>query len=99
MPQIEKFGYASATTTVTSTLGSSSRARSAALMPASLPPMTTRCIARSPISSGVGRAVSERTSVRDDDVVGRHAGVGIKQNNEASAYRSATKLSENERRR
>ena len=33
MPQIEKFGYASASTTVTSALGSSSRARSAALMP------------------------------------------------------------------
>ena len=45
MPQIEKFGYASATTTVTSAVGSSSRTRSAAEIPASLPPMTTSRIA------------------------------------------------------
>src|SRR5215469_12881474 len=43
MPQMEKFGYASARTTVTSADGSSSRARSAALIPASLPPIMTRC--------------------------------------------------------
>src|SRR5215831_19590345 len=44
MPQMEKFGKASATTTVTSAPGSSSRARSAALIPASLPPIITRCM-------------------------------------------------------
>jgi len=36
MPQMEKLGWASATTTVNWAVGSSSRARSAALMPASL---------------------------------------------------------------
>ena len=41
MPQMEKFGYASATTTLTSTVGSSSRTRRAALIPASLPPIAT----------------------------------------------------------
>jgi hypothetical protein len=44
MPQMEKFGYASAATTVTSAPGSTSRARSAALIPASLPPMATMCM-------------------------------------------------------
>jgi hypothetical protein len=44
MPQIEKFGYASATTTVTSASGEISRARSAALIPASLPPTATMCM-------------------------------------------------------
>src|ERR1700733_10807422 len=44
---MEKFGYASATTTVTSAPGSTSRARSAALMPASLPPMATMCMTTS----------------------------------------------------
>ena len=43
MPQIEKLGKASATNTVTSQPGSSCRARRAAVMPASLPPTTTRC--------------------------------------------------------
>jgi hypothetical protein len=37
-----KLGKASATTTVTSGAGSTSRARKAAELPASLPPMTTR---------------------------------------------------------
>src|SRR5215211_646361 len=41
---MEKLGEASATSTVTSMAGSSSRARSAAEMPASLPPMTSRCM-------------------------------------------------------
>jgi hypothetical protein len=43
MPQMLKFGYRSATSSVTSVVGSSSLARSAASIPASLPPMTTRC--------------------------------------------------------
>jgi hypothetical protein len=43
MPQIEKWGYSSATMTLTSAAGSSSRARSAAEMPASLPPTATTC--------------------------------------------------------
>src|SRR5215472_17139312 len=51
MPQMEKFGKASATTTDTSARGFSSRARSAALIPASLPPIMTRCMAS---SRGVG---------------------------------------------
>ena len=48
MPQMEKFGYASATMTETSAVGSSSRARRAALMPASLPPIAMRCIVSFP---------------------------------------------------
>src|SRR6266498_3023158 len=48
MPQIEKFGKESATTTLTSAPGSSSRARSAALIPASLPPIISRCMTDSP---------------------------------------------------
>src|SRR5262245_47891947 len=59
MPQIEKFGYASATTTVTSAPGSSSRARSAALIPASLPPIISRCMAGSRhgwLGGGLARA-------------------------------------------
>src|SRR6185312_7698776 len=45
MPQMEKFGYASSRTTVTSAAVSSSRARRAALIPASLPPIMTTCMA------------------------------------------------------
>src|ERR1035438_3071206 len=41
---MEKLGEASATITLTSVPGSSSRARSAALIPASLPPIMTRCM-------------------------------------------------------
>src|SRR5215470_3517645 len=65
MPQMEKFGKASATTTVTSADGSSSRARSAALIPASLPPIMTRCMPAAFLSSAdsVG-------GVRDDDLSG-----------------------------
>lgn len=48
MPQMLKFGYASATTMVTSTDGSSSRARREALIPASLPPMTSKCATYAP---------------------------------------------------
>src|SRR5215467_831263 len=60
MPQMEKFGKASATTTVTSAPGSSSRARKAALMPASLPPIMTRCMTGFPFvwwltEAGAGR--------------------------------------------
>src|SRR5215468_4166772 len=50
MPQMEKFGNASAATTVTSAPGSSSRARSAALIPASLPPIMTRRMGGSPFA-------------------------------------------------
>jgi len=46
MPQMEKLGYRSATTTLASTDGSSSRARSAAAMPASKPPTATTCTVR-----------------------------------------------------
>src|SRR5215469_7909603 len=53
MPQMEKFGKASATTTVTSAPGSSSRARKAALMPASLPPIMTRCMTRFRFGGGL----------------------------------------------
>src|SRR5215469_15302757 len=52
MPQMEKFGKASATTTVTSAPGSSSRARKAALIPASLPPIMTRCMTSFPSTWG-----------------------------------------------
>ena len=44
---MEKFGEASSRTTVTSAAGSSSRARRAALIPASLPPIMTKCMAGS----------------------------------------------------
>ncbi|WP_212994819.1 hypothetical protein, partial [Actinoplanes auranticolor] len=46
MPKMLKFGYRSATSRVTSALGSRSRAASPALMPASLPPMTRSRTAR-----------------------------------------------------
>src|SRR4029453_9420368 len=49
---MEKLGKASATTTVASTEGSSSRARRPAAMPASLPPITSSRILTSP---GLGR--------------------------------------------
>ena len=51
---MEKFGYASATTTVTSAPGSTSRARSAALMPASLPPIAAMCMIDYLSSLGTG---------------------------------------------
>src|ERR1700683_2683186 len=44
MPQMEEFGETSATTTVTSASGATSRARSAALIPASLPPTAITCM-------------------------------------------------------
>jgi len=44
MPQMLKLGYSSATINVTRQSGSSSRARRPALIPASLPPITTRSI-------------------------------------------------------
>src|ERR1700688_2423515 len=70
MPQMEKFGYASSRTTVTSAAGSTSRARSAALIPASLPPIMTRCMAGSPpVASGVA-------VVGDDDAGGIGRGDG-----------------------
>src|SRR6266702_7733732 len=49
MPPMEKLGLASSRTTVTSAAGSSSRARRAALIPASLPPIMTRCMAGLPL--------------------------------------------------
>ena len=57
MPQIEKFGKASATTTLTSVPGLSSRARRAALIPASLPPIMTRCMTGS-LQAGAQRGAS-----------------------------------------
>src|SRR6476660_9875855 len=42
---MEKFGLPASRTTVTSAAGSSSRARRAALIPASLPPIMTTCMA------------------------------------------------------
>ena len=69
---MEKFGYASATTTVTSAPGSTSRARSAALIPASLPPMATMCMITSwfpfvswlPLVQAGGRRPSPSPSAR-----------------------------------
>src|ERR1019366_4872147 len=76
MPQIEKFGYASATTTLTSAPGSSSRARRAALIPASLPPIMTRCML-TPVQVGRSprRALGRRSARRggcaiNHDVIG-----------------------------
>jgi len=62
MPQMEKFGYASSRTTVTSAAGSSSRARRAALIPASLPPIMTTCMAGSLLSQGDWTGLSRRTA-------------------------------------
>src|ERR1017187_9887612 len=53
MPQIEKLGNSSLTITATSAPGSSSRARSAALIPASLPPIARSRTAGQTLSVGV----------------------------------------------
>src|SRR5579859_6299231 len=65
MPHIEKFGYSSATTTHTSAPGSSSRARRAALIPASLPPTARRRIGG---LRGAAAAVRGGRSVAQRDI-------------------------------
>src|SRR5580704_406046 len=96
MPQMEKFGYASAATTVTSAPGSSSRARSAALIPASLPPIMTRCMA----GSRSGRPVDGLVAlVRDDDASGLRRGeAGIQRPDDHHGQGATDDLSGDERR-
>src|SRR5215468_9623197 len=75
MPQMEKFGKASATTTVTSAPGSSSRARKAALIPASLPPIMTRCMTSFPSTwLAGGPAAPPRPGRRGGTIVSRAPG-------------------------
>ena len=85
MPQIEKFGYSSATITDTSAPGSSSRARSAALIPASLPPIaTSRMASYAPkvcatcwLSSETPAGDAQQTAPAPDAVAPVHSSVAI----------------------
>ena len=62
---------------MTSAAGSSSRARRAALIPASLPPIMTRCMAGSHVGGLVsGLAVAGRLGRRGGAVVGGPGGRG-----------------------
>src|SRR3546814_10893381 len=90
MPQMEKFGYASATTTVTSTEGSSSRARRAAEIPASLPPMAMMCMRFLRSGGGV---------LRPDDVVRRGGGRRKQRQGDGGSDRPAEELGGEERQR